>query len=294
MTTLRINHRTTYTYDGPVTFGVHHLRIRPRDGHDMRILDSALSVTPAAEVHWAFDTFGNSVARLTFHEKADRLVIASDLLLRRYGLDDPEARIERYAGPWPFAYEPEEAFDLSPLLHIHSPQDQPVLRRWLAEQLPELPDASFQVLDLLSSRIHECFAYRRREESGVQSPSETMAAGSGTCRDFAYFFMEAARSLGFAARFVTGYLYDPAEAEEHNSDSLSGGGATHAWADIFVPGAGWIEFDPTNQIIAGRNLVRVAATRTPQQAMPVSGSYHNGDATFLSMEVEVSVVRSEE
>ncbi|MGM0559870.1 MAG: transglutaminase family protein [Pseudomonadota bacterium] len=294
MTTLRIHHRTTYSYDGPVTFGAHRLRIRPRDGHDMRILDSALTVTPKASVHWEYDTFGNSVAQLTFHDKADRLVIASDLLLRRYGLDDPEARIERTAGPWPFTYEPEEAFDLSPLLHIHSPQDQPVLRKWLAEQLPELPDGSFQVLDLLSGRIHDCFAYRRREESGVQSPAETLAAGSGTCRDFAYFFMEAARSLGFAARFVTGYLYDPAEAEEQNSASLSGGGATHAWADVFVPGAGWIEFDPTNQIIAGRNLVRVASTRTPQQAMPVSGSYHDSGSRFLSMEVEVSVVRSEE
>jgi transglutaminase-like putative cysteine protease len=292
MRTLQINHRTRYGYDRPVAFGVHRLMIRPRDGHDMRILDSSLVVTPRADVHWAFDTFGNSVALLTFNEEADELVIASDLMLRRYGLDEPVTRIERHASDYPFHYDPDDSIDLAPLLSVHYPDDRPVVERWISAKMPELPGRSLQVLDLLGTAIHESFTYRRRDAYGVQSPAETITTASGTCRDFALLFMEAARSLGFAARFVTGYLYDPG-SDTANEGTLSGGGSTHAWADVFIRGAGWIEFDPTNRIVAGRNLVRVATTRTPAQAVPVSGTYLHDGAVFLGMDVEVSVTRSE-
>jgi transglutaminase-like putative cysteine protease len=271
MRTLRISHRTRYAYDRPVAFGVHRLMIRPRDGHDMRILDSSLVVTPQADVHWAFDTFGNSVALLTFHEEADELVIASELMLRRYGLDEPETRIERHACGYPFHYDPDDSIDLAPLLSIQCPQDGPAVERWISAKIPEMPNRSLQVLDLLGTAIHE---------------------SSGTCRDFAFLFMEVARSLGFAARFVTGYLYDPG-SDTANEGALTGGGSTHAWADVFIPGAGWIEFDPTNRIVAGRNLVRVATTRTPAQAVPVSGTYLHDGAVFLGMDVQVSVTRSD-
>jgi transglutaminase-like putative cysteine protease len=290
MRTLKINHRTRYAYDRPVAFGVHRLMIRPRDGHDMRILDSSLVVTPRADVHWAFDTFGNSVALLTFHEEANELVITSELMLRRYGLDEPVTRIERHASDYPFHYDPDDSIDLAPLLSVHCPQDRPAVERWISAKIPELPSRSLQVLDLLGTAIHESFTYRRRDAYGVQSPAETITTASGTCRDFAFLFMEAARLLGFAARFVTGYLYDPGR-DTANECALSGGGSTHAWADVFIPGAGWIEFDPTNRIVAGRNLVRVATTRTPAQAVPVSGTYRDG-AVFLGMNVEVSVTRS--
>ena len=292
MSTLRISHRTRYTYDRPVAFGLHRLMIRPRDGHDMRILDSSLAVSPRADVHWAYDTFGNSVAMLSFHEAADELVIASELLLRRYGLDEPLPRIERHAGPYPVRYDADDTIDLAPLLAIDRPQDRPGVEAWLAAALPELPAGSLQVLDALGTAVHRAFAYRRREAQGVQSPAETIVAGSGTCRDFAFLFMEAARSLGFAARFVTGYLYDPG-ADATSKAAMFGGGATHAWADVFLPGAGWIEFDPTNRIVASRNLVRVATTRTPAQALPVSGTFRHDGGSFLAMEVQVTVVGSE-
>ncbi|KZD09414.1 transglutaminase family protein [Oceanibaculum pacificum] len=299
MRTLRISHRTRYSYDRCVSFGLHRLMIRPRDAHDMRILDSSLTITPSADVRWAFDTFGNSVALLSFHEAADELVIASELVLRRYGFDEPMTRIERHAGAYPFQYEAEDSIDLAPLLPLQCPQDRATVEQWVSQALPDLPDGSLRLLDMLSSVIHRSFVYRRREEIGVQSPAQTILTASGTCRDFALLFMEAARVLGFAARFVTGYLYDPLHdlkddgtpdpsAQEH----LSGTGATHAWADIFLPGLGWIEFDPTNRIVAGRNLVRVAATRTPAQALPVSGSYSHDGAQCLGMDVQVSVTRS--
>jgi len=286
--TLRILHRTRYSYDRPVTFGEHRLMIRPRDGHDMRILDSSLAVSPRANVHWAFDAFGNSVALLSFHDSADELVIESELLLRRYGLDEPLARIERYAGAYPVEYDGDERIDLGAYLMADQPQDQEALAAWIVQVLPQLPGGSLQVLSALATAVHEAFRYARREEKGVQTPAETIRLGTGTCRDFALLFMEAARSLGFAARFVTGYLHDEAAGNDSDED-MTGGGATHAWADIFVPCAGWVEFDPTNRIIASRNLIRVATTRTPSQALPVSGTFVHEGGQLLGLQVAVSV-----
>ncbi|MBU0724139.1 MAG: transglutaminase family protein [Alphaproteobacteria bacterium] len=297
MRTFRISHRTQYTYDKAVRFGVHRLMIRPRDAHDMRILDSSLTVAPQADIRWAFDTFGNSVALLSFHEASSELIIASELVLRRYGFDEPLVRIERDAGPYPFDYDPQDSVDLAPLRVIHCPQDQTIVTEWIKSVMPVVPTGSLQVLDLISSAIHETFTYRRREEQGVQSPARTITTASGTCRDYAYLFMEAARSLGFAARFVTGYLYDPAAdttpQEADDSNAVSGAGATHAWADVFLPGAGWIEFDPTNSIVASRDLVRVATTRMPEQAQPVIGTYSHDGAVLLDMDVQVFVTRSD-
>ncbi len=266
--------------------------IRPRDGHDMRVLDSSLTVSPRADVHWAFDTFGNSVALLSFHDAGDELVIESELLLRRYGLDEPMARIERFAGGYPVDYDPDEQIDLGPCLLADQPQDKEVLAAWIAEALPELPGSSLQVLHALGTAVHQSFRYARREEEGVQSPAETIRLGSGTCRDFALLFMDAARQLGFSARFVTGYLHDEASGNDTGED-MTGGGATHAWADVFVPGAGWVEFDPTNRIFASRNLIRVATSRTPSQALPVSGTFVAEGGKLLHLKVSVSVTQAE-
>ncbi|MFU8898101.1 transglutaminase family protein [Roseinatronobacter thiooxidans] len=284
-------HRTRYSYDRPVTFGEHRLMIRPRDGHDMRILDSSLTVAPRADVHWAFDTFGNSVALLSFHDSANELLIESELLLRRYGLDEPLARIARFTGAYPVEYSPDEQIDLGPYLTPDQPLDQQAVAAWVAQAIPQLPNGTMQVLGALSSAIHSRFAYARREAEGVQTPAQTIRQGSGTCRDFALLFMDAARALGFAARFVTGYLHDEI-ADSASGEDMTGGGATHAWADVFVPGAGWVEFDPTNRIIASRNLIRVATTRRPSQALPVRGTFAHEGAKLLAMDVLVSVTNT--
>lgn len=293
MTTYRVRHLTTYSYDRPVEFGLHRLLVRPRDGHDMRLLDTHLAMSPEADVRWAYDTFGNSVALLSFHEPSAELSITSELTVRRYAHDDPIERLSRHSGPYPFAYDADEALDLGPLLRLQHEGDRPGLTAWLDAKLPRLPDDTMLLLDGLVCAVHEGFDYARREEHGVQTPAETISLGSGTCRDFALFFMEAARHLGFAARFVSGYLYDAAAVtgEGADSDDVRGGGATHAWADVFVPGSGWIEFDPTNRIIAGRNLLRVATTRTPAQALPLSGTFRGRGAQFLGMDVQVDVSR---
>ena len=131
----------------------------------------------------------------------------------------------------------------------------------------------------------------RAIEEGTQTPVETIEKKSGTCRDYALLFIEAARSLGFGARFVTGYLYDP--ALDGGGEAVQGAGATHAWADIYLPGAGWVEFDPTNGLVACENLIRVAVTRDPTQAVPIGGTFSGEGAKYLGMEVDVTVTAEE-
>jgi transglutaminase-like putative cysteine protease len=286
MTTFRIRHRTRYTYDGLVTLGLHRLMIRPRGGHDMRILESSLLVSSSADVRWSFDTFGNSVAYLTFHQPAEALLIESGLTVRRYGVNEPLERIARHAEAYPFAYDIDDGIDLAPLLASQFPDDRHSVEAWIASVMPTRATECLEVLNQLGDAIHRSYAYGRREQRGTQTPGETIALGRGTCRDFALLFMEAARLLGFAARFVTGYLYDPG-ADGSAAEALTGGGSTHAWADIFIPGVGWTEFDPTNRIVAGRNLLRVATTRTPSQALPVSGVYIGTASSRMSVEVGV-------
>ncbi|WP_410217622.1 transglutaminase N-terminal domain-containing protein [Paracoccus sp. (in: a-proteobacteria)] len=299
VTTFSVRHRTRYFYDRPVKFGVHRLMMRPRDAHDMRLLTSSLIVSPAASVRWEFDTFGNSVALLTFLKPADQLLIASELMVRRYGYDDPIVRLARHTGPFPFTYEDEERVDLAPVMQLGYPAERAVLEEWLASAWPEASNETMALLDGLVRVIHERFRYGRREAQGVQSPRETIRLGSGTCRDLAVLFMEVARLLGFAARFVTGYLYDPVADHGHLGSSapgaaeVTGGGATHAWSDVFVPGVGWVEFDPTNRIIAGRNLIRVATTRTASQALPLTGAFISSGGCSLGMEVQVDVLRND-
>lgn len=284
--TLRVSHRTEYRYDRPVSFGPHRLMLRPRDGHDLWVQDASLTLSPPATLDWHFDTFGNSVAEATFAEAADRLVIQSDLVITRYPV---EARLEAgavRAPSWPFAYRDDELVDLAPLMRPHCPDELPVLERWLGSSFPHRPDDALALLRRLSDAIHRSFAYSPRDELGTQNPAATISQARGTCRDFAFLFMEAARHFGFAARFVTGYLHDAA-------GGVQGGGATHAWAEAYLPGKGWIEFDPTNGIGGGGDLIRVAVTRTPGQASPISGSYSSHGARYLGMDIDVQVSEAE-
>jgi transglutaminase-like putative cysteine protease len=142
--------------------------------------------------------------------------------------------------------------------------------------------------DLLENMTHAIkreFVYRRRHESGVQNPLDTLRTGMGTCRDFAVFMMEAARSLGYAARFVSGYLHVRATDKDR-----VGGGSTHAWVQVYLPSAGWVEFDPTNGIVGNNDLIRVAIAREPRQAIPLWGSYTGSPSDHLAMKVNIRVV----
>lgn len=280
-----IRHRTEYRYDRPVILNPHRLMLRPRDGHDLWVDDALLTIRPRATLRWYFDTFGNSVAEASFAEPADHLVIESELVLRRYVSDRLVLGEGTHYCPYPFVYTEDEVCDLSPFMGLQNPDDMAVLDSWLDGNFQIRAADAVSFLRALSDAVHLSLRYSAREEMGTQSAAETIARGVGTCRDFAFLFIEAARRLGFAARFVTGYLND----RPQDDNSLSGGGATHAWADVYVPGEGWVEFDPTNRITAGSALIRVATTRTPSQASPISGSFLGEGATFLGLTVQVEV-----
>ncbi|MCB1440525.1 MAG: transglutaminase family protein [Nitratireductor sp.] len=283
---IRIVHTTRYRYARPVNFGEHQLMLRPRDGHDMRLVSSSIAITPPADLRWHFDTFGNSVATATFLQSSDILEIRSELLVRRYPhepLLDSEKRIETH---YPFRYPEVDRIDLAPYIALHNPLDEAVLSHWLDREFTNRPSELLSFLRELSETIHRSMTYARRDSHGTQSPAETISLGSGSCRDFAFLFMEAARHFGIAARFVSGYLNDlTADGTSHQ-----GGGATHAWAEAYMPNEGWIEFDPTNLIVGSSELIRIAVTRAPEQAIPISGSFvQDGSFSFIGMEVDVQV-----
>jgi transglutaminase-like putative cysteine protease len=288
---ISILHVTRYRYDRPVIFGRHRLLVRPRDGHDLRVLASHLSITPASTVHWQFDTFGNSVANVVFSEKSDFLEIRSDLLIKRYARNATDTNIEHSSRRMPLTYSPDNLIDLAPYIPMQYPGERDELEKWLEQAFLDRPAEITEFLTTLSTVIHSTCTYSRREERGTQSAITTVIKGTGTCRDFAFLFMECARLFGFAARFVTGYLH---VQDDPDDDGLRGGGSTHAWADVYVPGQGWLEFDPTNLIQGNQALIRIAVTRTPEQATPISGTFDQSEAEFLGMTVTVTVKEVQE
>ncbi len=289
MTVLRVTHKTTYVYKKPVEFGEHRLMSRPRDSHDLRLLDTTLVIDPpASAIRWIHDVFGNSIAIATFGAPAERLTFESGFRAEHFPTQEKALEIESYAGQFPFSYSADDAMDLAHTRDRHYPDPEHKVDAWAKTILEKIPGgATLAVLTAMTTEIKQQFKYAAREAAGVQSPLETLELGSGSCRDFAVFMMEAARSLGLAAQFVSGYLYD--EKLIGAASGLVGGGATHAWAQVFLPGAGWVEFDPTNALVGGRNLIRVAVARDASQAAPLTGSYNGEPSDFVSMTVEVQV-----
>jgi transglutaminase-like putative cysteine protease len=285
-----IRHVTTYRYANPVRLGLHRLMFRPRGSHDMRVLDTRLAIRPAAKsVRWMHDVFGNSVALVDFADAAaTELVFESDILVAHYGLDAPACPVADYARTYPFSYAVEDLPDLGRTIERHYPDPDHLVDGWVKQFLVGAALVeTLPLLERMTVAVKDSFAYRARDAEGTQSPTETLSRGQGSCRDFALFLMEAVRSLGFAARFVSGYLYDP--SVDGASAGTVGAGATHAWVEIYLPGAGWVEFDPTNGIIGGKNLIRVAVTRDPAQAVPVAGKWFGAASDFLGLWVEVKV-----
>jgi transglutaminase-like putative cysteine protease len=285
MTVFNVHHTTTYRYKKPVRPGRHQMLFRPRDSFDQRLLDFRVTVTPdPAEVRWIHDVFGNCVTLVDFAKHTQLLEFDSVIRLEHSPENAPDFRIEDYARSHPFAYAEDELPDLAAYMQRHHPGHG--VEDWLAKFVTAgVSRPTGQLLMTLNEAIAESFSYERRSSRGTQTPGETLESQQGTCRDFALLMMEAARSLGFASRFVTGYVYVPAR----DGPQRLGGGSTHAWCQIYLPGSGWVEFDPTNGIVGNRDLIRVGVARTPQQAIPLSGSYWGDAEDELGMEVTVNV-----
>ncbi|MEX2629262.1 MAG: transglutaminase family protein [Tistlia sp.] len=295
MTILTVRHLTIYRYRNPVAFGEHHVMFRPRDSHDLRLLDSALTVSPEARVRWRHDVFSNSIAVASFEAPAQELHFESRIVIDHVGREDPAFAIEPYARTYPFAYSSEEIPDLGRTVERHYPDPDRRVDAW-AKDFVRTAEGPVDTLDLLlriNTALHDHLTYRRRHGLGTQSPTETLDLGGGSCRDYALFMMEAVRALGFAARFVSGYLYDPAVEKAGTVSRTQGAGNTHAWVEVYLPGAGWVEFDPTNGRAGGSNLIRVAVARDPSQAIPLHGTFYGAADSFLDMTVQVEVRRGQ-
>jgi transglutaminase-like putative cysteine protease len=284
MSHLTVYHSTIYRYREPVRLGEHRMMFRPRESHDLRLLRSSLTIQPEpVELRWLHDPFDNSVAVATFSGTASSLQFESVVTLEHSGDPAPEYRLEEYARNYPFRYSDEDFPNLERALCRHYPDD--AVSEWALQFLdPGESTDTMKILRAMTYGMRGQFVYTRRTEKGVQLPSETLESRKGSCRDFAVLMIEAARSLGVAARFVSGYIYIPA------SDSgIRGGGATHAWMQAYLPGAGWIDFDPTNSIVGNRNLIRVGVAWTPEHVLPLWGTYEGRKDAFLSMDVNVVV-----
>ena len=284
-----IHHRTVYRYARPVTFGEHRAMIRPRDSHDLRVLDAKLSLSPAGDLRWMHDVFSNSITLIRFRTPAAELFIESHVIVEHLPSHSPSFPIREFAETFPFTYPSEQIPDLGRTNECHYPDpDRRVLewaRRFLDDRDPPYPTMDL-LIDIMNA-IKQQFRYEVRHEEGTQTPLETLDRAAGTCRDYALFMMEAVRALGLAARFVTGYLYDP--KVDGAPEGVVGASATHAWVQIYLPGAGWVEFDPTNAIVGGANLVRVGVARDPSQALPLRGTYEGSVEDYIGVDVNVSV-----
>jgi transglutaminase-like putative cysteine protease len=290
MTILNVLHRTRYRYARQVSFGPHRLMMRPRDSHDLRLIDTSLTIDPQASVRWLHDVFGNSVAIAEFAEPADELLVVSSFRAEHYPLTEGSVTLETYARRFPFSYDALEIPDIGRTAERHYADPEHRVDAWARRFVARQRDGdTMGILLAMVQAVRSELRYNPRDQMGTQEPLTTLQSGSGTCRDFALFLMEAVRSLGFAARFVSGYLYDDDRVGNGGQSSVVGGGATHAWAQVYLPGAGWVEFDPTNALVGGRNLIRVAVARDPSQAIPLSGSFTGASNDFLGMTVEVEI-----
>jgi len=292
MPLLTIHHKTEYRYAHPVAFGEHRIMLRPRDGHDLRVLSGDLKIEPQPmSLRWIHDVFGNSVAIATFDERADSLTFTSTVTVEHNPAGEFALTPDDPAYFYPFLYDDEEFPDLD---HFITPQygdPDGQLTAWALNFLDaEAPTPTFKILAGMTHGIREAFNYRKRHEQGTQHPLDTLQTRSGTCRDYALFMIEALRRLGIAARFVSGYIFIPGD----RAHGYVGGGSTHAWVQVYLPSAGWIEFDPTNGIVGTRDLIRVAVARDPRQAIPVHGTYLGSADAFVGMEVSINVAAAGE
>jgi transglutaminase-like putative cysteine protease len=287
MSVIRVRHVTTYRYKQPVSFGEHRMMLRPRDSHDQKLLDTSLTITPEpADLRWVHDVFGNCVAIARFAGRAAELRFDSMIRLDHSASNALDFQIEEHAMRYPFSYGAEDMPDLLRLIERQYLDPEHEIDRWARQFLRhDGRSDTTEMLAAMTYAIRRDLTYVAREETGIQDPIKTLKLASGSCRDFAVLMMEAVRSLGLAARFVSGYLIVP----ETRRGSRVGGGATHAWMEVYLPGAGWVEFDPTNGIVGSADLIRVAVVRDPRQAVPVSGTWTGFPSDHLGMTVAVEV-----
>ena len=289
MPVLSIRHLTHYRYRNPVALGEHRMMFRPHESYDQRILSCELVISPQpSRLRSIHDVFGNCVSIAAFAGASRDLIFESRVRLAHTPLPafaDVDGKVEVYTGAMPFAYSQADLPDLALSMVRAHPDPEGRIDRW-ARQFVGSGETNLQtLLSEMTEAIRATFKYRVRHAKGAQTPVETLALGTGSCRDYAVFMMDALRSLGLAARFVSGYIYTP----HRPGPARNGGGHTHAWVRVYLPTYGWVELDPTNGIVGNSDLVRVAIARDPFQALPLHGTWSGAPSDYLGMEVIVDV-----
>jgi transglutaminase-like putative cysteine protease len=239
-----------------------------------------VEASPAASLSWSRDVFGNSIGTLDFEEPAKELRIVSKVLVTRTP-PYPHRKQDTDATPWPPLYDPLEIGVVAAYQQLSYPSDGAMVARWLREHCPKKPEDVESVARGLNLTIHDEIRYVRREEKGVLTPAQTLKRGVGSCRDFATLLLDAARSVGIAARFASGYL--------ECSAAESGYGSTHAWVEIYLPGHGWRGYDPTLGTETTSAHVATGLSNHPRGVMPVTGSYYGPASAFRQLTVAVKL-----
>lgn len=277
MPAFQLRHATTYAFSSPVSLSPHSLYLRPRGDHKLKVQASTLSLSPNAEVVWRNDLYGNSVAVAYFQGTTTRLDIISELSVETFPRSESQRRLLLQTGET--QYSPTEARILAP--YIEQPADTgKAATDWIRSGAATVKKGPYERLLECAARIRYEFDYRIRYEQGLQTPIETLQLHSGTCRDFAELMMAAARSLGYAARFVTGYVFTP--------NAAPGSSSPHAWAEVYIPAMGWIELDATNGLVDDGDLIPVATAATGAELTPILGAFTGFGATStLSVGVDV-------
>ncbi|MBU0720113.1 transglutaminase family protein [bacterium] len=279
----KIIHRTYYNYTAEVILGTHSLLLRPREDYELRIESFSLKTMPEAQVLWHRDVEGNSVGILKFDTAASQLMIESEVVIEQFNESPLDFLMAEYAISFPFIYKTDDRILLDAYMVLPEEETMKAVNAWIGNFYKQGENIqTYTLLQRLAKYIYQTLSYKVREEAGVQSARETLACGTGSCRDFALLFMDTLRCLGLASRFVSGYLYAPLM-----SDMV---GATHAWAEVYLPGAGWKGFDPTIGGIAGKDHIAVAVARLPEAVPPISGSFAGTADSTLDVGVWVSQI----
>lgn len=286
---LRLAHLTRYDYSAPVSFGPHALYLRPRESQRQRLHEFALTISPAARRIATNDPLDNALdwAYFAADARAAQLEVRSELMVETLDENPFDFFLRPGALGFPFAYEDAERVALAPCLALRPETSPATLRGWLADHLPAPPGDTVQFVIALNSAVHRALRYTRREEPGIQSVAETLGRGGGSCRDYAVFLIELCRSLGLAARFVSGYLHEPPDPLLANPLPPT----THAWAEIYLPGAGWRGLDPTRAIFCNDAYVPVAHAAVAERVSPVQGGFFGPPGVTSTLTIQLTVER---
>ncbi|HTP45287.1 MAG TPA: transglutaminase family protein, partial [Casimicrobiaceae bacterium] len=279
-----LQHRTTYNFDRLVNLGPHEIRLRPAPHCRTPVLGYSLEVRPSEHfLNWQQDPYGNWVARLVFPERTQELEIVVDLTADMTVVNPFDFFVEAYAEHYPFAYSAALAKELIPFLETQplTPRLAAWLERFRATLQPG--ESTVAMLVRLNHLLQSEIRYLVRMEPGVQTPEETLERAWGSCRDTGWLLVQILRQLGLAARFASGYLIQlvadikpldgPAGPERDFTD-------LHAWAEVYLPGAGWVGLDPTSGLLAGEGHLPLACTAEPGNAAPVIGFTDVCEVTF--------------